>query len=130
MRTLTIDKYCFDVILYPAIGTATHGETVAEVVMCAAVLTKLQVGTIEGPTQAASTFQEGQLFAPPPMRLLEGNEATYEFEDGQADYVVQKLLAVLPNLQGRQAVLMVPILRALSPPNEFDDVGIDKEKRV
>ena len=113
MKKVTIIKPDFDDLVYPAIALAVHGETVAELRMCDTVLKKLEAYASRGKPQDRSTFEPGQTKAAPALFELRGVSAEFDFEDAEAEYVAEKLLGLLPQIQGRRARALLPIVEAL-----------------
>jgi hypothetical protein len=113
MKTVVVTKMQYDEILYPAIATQSVGETVAELRMCDAVLNKLEAHGKRDKPLDKSLWAPGAESGPPPLFKLQDITVELEFEDAEADFVIAKLITLLPNTQGRLVRAALPIIDAL-----------------
>ena len=112
MKKVEIFKPEFDDLVYPAVALALHSEDIAQLRINDRVLTKLEAKGVENsipPTEEESKVV-GKLI---PLFVLKGKKATFEFEDTEAAYLVEKLKGLLPKVHGRVLRPLLPIFTAL-----------------
>ncbi len=129
MKQVNITKQGFDFCLYPAIANLAV-DNVAEIRTAGKVLEKLIIVGKEVPApkvqqglceQCNTQFTRTQTRKIPSSYELEGPGTTLEFEDSEAEFVIQQITAILPGLAAVIAVSVVPMIDQLEkkdPPLE------------
>lgn len=117
MREVVIYKKEFDNLVYPAVALALHQADVKELRMNDKVSVKLEAEASEtsDPPSDEEVRIIGSLI---PMFELNGDKATFSFEDSEAEYLVNKLKDLLPKIHGRILRPLLPIFAALRKPED------------
>ena len=118
MKTVTLTKPQYDDIVYPAVALHSPGDTIALLRICDAVMTKLEDAGQRGRILDKSQWGIGVDKAPPPLYKLNGIAHDFEFENAEAEWLVQKLIDLLPTTQGRLMRDALPIIDALEAPDK------------